>query len=375
MTIGVKIAVLPCLARDRVGISRASGAPFQGAKVVGICLLLSQVAWSGIVGEIKIGPDSVKFTFPSTYDSLAKSAKRRKLSYDTLVDDFDRDGKPDRFVRVYSRNSEREYRDREGWALYAGDGGSGLVWSTSYFPYCGYIYRCDYVWKAERGYLFWGASGGVLGGNEHGSRNQYRFQDGEFELIGATRRRFENSQGRWQQDDKITKLDWNLATGRCLKDVRYDINGKGIEVTDRHFEHFLVVACGTESVKNGAAIADAGRSKCTRYRLTDGDSVRVFAVGHGDTVRVGFSGKIDSLVGPKREVRSVRSSVADTGSEFVFVHRSDKYVTYWEGFPYGLDFQAFRGGDGHGFRVLAPQRGGRPILRELDHDDRSSWPK
>ena len=132
--------------------------------MVGICLLLSRLAWSGIVGEIKIGPDSVKFTFPSTYDSLAKSVKRRKLSYDTLVDDFDRDGKPDRFVRVYSRNSEREFNDREGWALYAGDGGSSLVWSTLYSPDCLYHYGCDYVWKAERGYLFWGASYMVRGG-------------------------------------------------------------------------------------------------------------------------------------------------------------------------------------------------------------------
>jgi hypothetical protein len=343
--------------------------------VVGICLLLSQLAWSGIVGEIKIGPDSVKFTFPSIYDSLAKSVKRRKLSYDTLVDDFDRDGKPDRFVRVYSRNSEREFRDREGWALYAGDGGSGLVWSTSYSPDCWYYTGCEFIWKAERGYLFWGASYMVRGGDEHGSRNQYRFQDGEFELIGATRRMLETSQGRWQQDDKITKLDWNLATGRCLKDIRWDINGDGIEVTDQHFEHLLVVACGTESVTNGAAIADSGRSKCARYRLTDGDSVRVFAVGHGDTVRVGFSGKIDSMVWEKRRLRPVRSSVADTGSEFDFVRRDHKYVFFWEGFPYGLDFEAFRGGKGHGFRVLVPHRGGRPILKELDRDDRSSWPK
>ena len=185
----------------------------------------------------------------------------------------------------------------------------------------------------------------------------------------------ETSQGRWQQDDKITKLDWNLATGRCLKDVRWDVNGEGIEVTDRHFEHLLVVACGTESVTNGAVIADAGGSKCTRYRLTDGDSVRVFAVGHGDTVRVGFSGKIDSMVWEKRRLRPVRSSVADTGSEFDFVRRDHKYVFFWEGFPYGLDFEAFRGGKRHGFRVLVPQRGGRPILNEFDSEDRRMWPK
>jgi hypothetical protein len=197
---------------------------------VGWMLLVSQLAWSGIVGEIKIGPDSVRFAFPGTYDSLAKSVDRRKLSYDTLVDDFDRDGSQDRVVRVHAGAHEQnlELEDAlypEGWALYSGQRGEStwkLVWSRSISPGCTYPSGCSLSWSAKRGCVFWGWSGGSMAGS-WSFVHQYRYQDGEFRRIGSVTEREEADDNG--SPSMTTKTDWNLVTGRQIEEIsRWRIN-------------------------------------------------------------------------------------------------------------------------------------------------------
>jgi hypothetical protein len=341
--------------------------------VVGICLLLSQLAWSGIVGEIKIGPDSVKFTFPSTYDSLAKSVKRRKLSYDTLVDDFDRDGKPDRFVRVYADlegkpTKEERRSSMEGLALYSGGEGLGIAWAVRFLPDCFHYYRCIDSWRASRGSLFWHTMGGFAHSSDQ-NENQYRFHDGKFWLIGAIRED--------EDEDGSERRTWNLVTGRYRKVVegKFWVTFSSQEWGKKVTEGLLVLADGNPLTKESSVHVDSGAPRRLGYRLIEGDSVRVLPHWHGDTIWNEFTGKVDSVSGSSRQIRNVRSTTSDSISEFVFVFQSEKQRSRAEGIPNGVDFQAFRNGKGAKFRVLKLRDGGLPVLDRPREDRETEAPE
>jgi len=341
--------------------------------VVGFCLLLSQLAWSGIVGEIKIGPDSVKYTFPRTYDSLAKSVKRRKLSYDTLVDDFDRDGINDRFVRVYvdleGKPTMQERRSSmEGLALYSRGEGLGLVWAVRYFPDCFHYYRCIDSWRASRGSLFWHTMGGFAQSGDW-NENQYRYHQGEFWLIGATRED--------EDADGSENRSWNLVTGRYRKVVegKFWVTFSSQEWGKKVAEGLLVLADGNPLTKESSVHPDSGAPRRLGYRLIEGDSMRVLPHWHEDTIWTEFTGKVDSVTGANRQIRHVRSTTTDTISEFVFVFQSKKQRSSAEGIPNGVNFQAFRNGKGAKFRVLKLRDGGLPVLGPPRNDRETEAPE